>query len=85
MDFHNGKKGKLINKGEREMKKRFLSIILSLSLCVGLFPVPEVPAETGSTCSHEHTKECCVTVTECVHIHSAECYPSEAKSYMEII
>ena len=31
------------------------------------------PASDGSPCTHEHSEECCQSVTECAHVHDDTC------------
>ena len=62
------------------MKKRFLSILMVLSMCVSMLPVPALAAEDTGLCDHHtaHTAEChyaeAVAGTPCGHEHTAECY-----------
>ena len=62
------------------MKKRFLSILMVLSMCLSMLPVPALAAEDTGLCDHHtaHTAEChyaeAVAGTPCGHEHTAECY-----------
>ena len=37
----------------------------------------------GTPCSHEHSADCCETITNCVHAHDANCCPQESVSGAE--
>ena len=62
------------------MKKRILSIIMVLSMCLSMLPTAAFAAEDTGLCEHhpEHTEECgykeAVAGADCTHEHTAECY-----------
>ncbi len=64
------------------MRKRMLSILTALALCISLLPPVSLAAEAEDTglCPHhtEHTENCgYIAPTEgqpCTHVHTAECY-----------
>jgi len=62
------------------MKKRLLSILTALALCLGLLPAPAFAAESAGPCRHHrsHTAECGYIAptagSPCTHEHTAECY-----------
>ena len=81
------------------MKRRAVSFLLVLALCLNLFPVAAFaagvgtgnglcahhPAHTdlcgyaapvlGQECTHSHNDGCYIAQTNCVHTHTARCYP----------
>ena len=81
------------------MKRRAVSFLLVLALCLNLFPVAAFaavvgpgdglcahhPAHTdlcgyaepvlGQECTHSHNDGCYIAQTNCVHTHTAQCYP----------
>ena len=73
------------------MRKRLTAAFLCLCLLFTLLPATAfAEGETGSgasqagsaLCEHhpQHDEDCYKLVTECVHEHTAECYPEESVS-----
>ena len=66
------------------MKKRILSIIMVLSLCLSMLPTTAWAAEDTGLCEHHpvHTAECgyaeAVAGQECTHVHDEDCGYAEA-------
>ena len=69
------------------MKRRVLSFIITLALCLNLCPVWASATDAGTDgglCPHhlEHTDECGYALPaleqECTHSHSDGCYTTEA-------
>lgn len=65
------------------MKRRVLSLMITLALCLNLCPVWVLAAGEGGPCPHHpaHTDECgYVPPTleqECIHNHDDSCYTTE--------
>ena len=78
--------GFLINLGGYSMKRRVLSLMITLALCLNLCPVWVLAAGEGGPCPHHpaHTDECgYVPPTleqECIHNHDDSCYTTEIAS-----